>query len=140
MIEKIPDQTQREEKVTKLKEKILKEIDSLLVRFKKTAEADSSMEAFEFAVENSFALIKLREYINNPASFNQMGNKGYIISDSHIDMWFQEDYTFAFNFLVKTEENDYNVFPLLNDKFFGLYFTNIIDAAIYKQKLQKSYE
>ena len=139
MIEKIPDQTQREEKVTKLKEKILKEIDSLLYRFKIAAsETEASMIDFEFDVKRSFALFKLREYINNPASFNQTWGKGYIIiKDLHINMWLQEDYTFAFDFLGKAEENDYNVFPLLNDEFFELHFTNIVAEILYEQKLQK---
>lgn len=138
MIEKIPDKTQREEKVTKLKEKILKEIDSLLYRFKIAAsETEASMIDFEFDVKRSFALIKLREYINNPASFNQTWGKGYIIKDLHINMWLQEDYTFAFNFLGDAEVHNFNVIPLLNDNFFELYFTNVVEEALYEQKLQK---
>lgn len=127
--------SERDEKIIKLKKKILKEIDSLLERYK--AEA-SQAEIFEFAVKNSFALIKLRDYTCNPASFNQMWNKGYIISDLHIDMWLQEDYSFAFNFLYNVEEHNYDIIPLLNDNFFELYFTDIVDEALYKQKLQKN--
>ena len=139
MVKKIPDQIHREEKIAKLKKKILNEIDSLLERFKvEAAQAECSMGNFEFAAKNSFALFKLREYINNPASFNQIWGKGYIIiKDLHINMWLQEDYTFAFDFLVKAEENDYNVFPLLNDEFFELHFTNIVDEILYEQKLQE---
>ena len=132
MIEKTLE-TQREEKVAKVKKKILNEIDSLLKRYKAGVRIDFSMENFEFAAKNSFALIKLREYINNPASFNQMWNNCYIIRDLHIDMWLQEDYTFAFDFLGNVEENDYNVFPLLNDNYFEIYFTNIVDEVLYEQ-------
>lgn len=127
--------SERDEKIAKLKKKILNEIDSLLERYK--AEA-SQAESFEFAVKNSFALIKLRDYINNPVSFNQIWNNGYIISDLHIDMWLQEDYSFAFNFFYIAEEHNYNIIPLLNDNFFELYFTDIVDEALYKQKLQKN--
>lgn len=127
--------SERDEKIAKLKKKILNEIDSLLERYK--AEA-SQAESFEFAVKNSFALIKLRDYINNPVSFNQIWNNGYIISDLHIDMWLQEDYSFAFNFLYIAEEHNYNIIPLFNDIFFELYFTDIVDEALYKQKLQKN--
>lgn len=127
--------SERDKKIIKLKKKILKEIDSLLERYK--AEV-SQAEIFEFAVKNSFALIKLRDYTCNPASFNQMWNNGYIISDLHIDMWLQEDYSFAFNFLYNAEEHNYNIIPLLNDNFFELYFTDIVDEALYKQKLQKN--
>ena len=127
--------SERDEKIIKLKKKILKEIDSLLERYK--AEA-SQTEIFEFAVKNSFVLIKLRDYTCNPASFNQMWNNGYIISDLHIDMWLQEDYSFAFNFLYNVEEHNYDIIPLLNDNFFELYFTDIVDEALYKQKLQKN--
>lgn len=137
MIEKILE-TQREEKVAKVKKKILNEIDSLLKRYKaETAQTDFSMEDFEFVVKNSFILIKLRDYICNPASFNQMWNKGYIISDLHIDIWLQEDYTFAFKFLYKAEEHDYNIKSLLNDNFFELYFTNIVEEALYEQNYIK---
>jgi hypothetical protein len=126
--------SERDKKIIKLKKKILKEINSLLEMYK--AEA-SQTEIFEFAVKNSFALIKLRDYTCNPASFNQMWNKSYIISDLHIDMWLQEDYSFAFNFLYNVEEHNYDIIPLLNDNFFELYFTDI-DEALYKQKLQKN--
>lgn len=137
MIEKILE-TQREEKVEKVKKKILNEIDSLLKRYKaETAQTDFSMEDFEFVVKNSFILIKLRDYICNPASFNQMWNKGYIISDLHIDIWLQEDYTFAFKFLYNAEEHDYNIKSLLNDNFFELYFTNIVEEALYEQNYIK---
>lgn len=127
--------SERDKKIIKLKKKILKEIDSLLKRYK--AEA-SQAEIFEFAVKNSFALIKLRDYTCNPASFNQMWNNGYIISDLHIDMWLQEDYSFVFNFLYNVEEHNYDIIPLLNDNFFELYFTDIVDEALYEQKLQKN--
>lgn len=137
MIEKTLE-TQREEKVAKVKKKILNEIDSLLKRYKaETAQTDFSMEDFEFVVKNSFILIKLRDYICNPASFNQMWNKGYIISDLHIDIWLQEDYTFAFKFLYNAEEHDYNIKSLLNDNFFELYFTNIVEEALYEQNYIK---
>ena len=97
------------------------------------------METFEFVVKNSFALIKLREYINNPASFNckRDNTDTYIVKDIDIDIWLQEDYPFAFDFLCKAEENNYNVIPLLNDIFFGLYFTDTLDLALYSQKLQE---
>lgn len=127
--------SERDKKIIKLKKKILKEINSLLEMYK--AEA-SQTEIFEFAVKNSFALIKLRDYTCNPASFNQMWNKSNIISDLHIDMWLQENYSFTFNFLYNAEEHNYNIIPLLNDNFFELYFTDIVDEALYKQKFQKN--
>lgn len=131
--------SERDKKIIKLKKKILKEIDSLLERYKaETIQTNFSMETFEFVVKNSFALIKLRDYTCNPASFNQMWNNGYIISDLHIDMWLQENYSFTFNFLYNAEEHNYNIIPLLNDNFFELYFTDIVDEALYKQKLQKN--
>lgn len=126
---------QRDEKIIKLKNKILNEIDSLLKKYKTTAvQAESSMETFEFVVKNSFALLKLKDYVNNPASFNQIRDKSYIISDLHINMWLQKDYDFAFDFLSNAEDHDYNVIPLLNDNFFESYFTDIVDEILYKQK------
>ena len=125
----------RDEKIMKLKNKILNEIDALLKKYKTTAvQAESSMETFEFVVKNSFVLLKLKDYVSNPASFNQMRDKNYIISNLHIDMWLQEDYDFAFDFLSNAEDHGYNVIPLLNDIFFELYFTDIVAEIIYKQK------
>ena len=126
----------RDEKIIKLKNKILNEIDALLKKYKTTAvQAESSMETFEFVVKDSFVLLKLKDYVSNPASFNQMRDKNYIISNLHIDMWLQEDYIFAFDFLSNAEDHDYNVIPLLNDNFFEFYFTDIVDEVLYEQKL-----
>mgnify|MGYP001175382705 FL=1 len=81
----------RDEKIMKLKNKILNEIDALLKKYKTTAvQAESSMETFEFVIKNSFVLLKLKDYVSNPASFNQMRDKNYIISNLHIDMWLQD--------------------------------------------------
>ena len=56
----------RDEKIMKLKNKILKETDPLLKKFKTTViQAESSMETFEFAVKNSFVLLKLKDYVSN---------------------------------------------------------------------------
>lgn len=125
----------RDEKIMKLKNKILNEIDALLKKYKTTAvQAESSMETFEFVIKNSFVLLKLKDYVSNTASFNQMRDKNYIISNLHIDMWLQEDYDFVFDFLSNAEDHDYNVIPLLNDNFFESYFTDIVDEILYKQK------
>ncbi len=51
-------------------------------------------------------------------------------------MWLQEDYSFAFNFLYIAEEHNYNIIRFLMI-IFELYFTDIVDEALYKQKLQK---
>lgn len=126
----------RDEKIIKLKNKILNEIDALLKKYKTTAvQAESSMETFEFVIKNSFVLLKLKDYVSNPASFNQMRDKNYIISNLHIDMWLQKDFAFAFNFLIDAELHNHNVIPLLNDNFFEFYFTDIVDEVLYEQKL-----
>lgn len=39
-----------------------------------------------------------------------------------------------YNYLDKAEENEYNVFPLLNDKFFGYEFLNSFDYILYDER------
>ena len=58
----------------------------------------------------------------------------YTIREENLDIWLQEEYYFVGNFLIKAEENSFNVFPLLNDHYFGHYFTNILDKIIFSER------
>lgn len=58
----------------------------------------------------------------------------YVVSEKTLNVWMQKDYNFIYNYLDKAEENEYNVFPLLNDKFFGYEFLNSIDYILYDER------
>lgn len=58
----------------------------------------------------------------------------YTVSEKTLNVWMQKDYNFIYNYLDKAEENEYNVFPLLNDKFFGYEFLNSIDYILYDER------
>ena len=58
----------------------------------------------------------------------------YVVSERSLNVWMRKDYNFIYNYLDKAEENEYNVFPLLNDKFFGYEFTNSIDYILYDER------
>lgn len=58
----------------------------------------------------------------------------YVVSEKTLNVWMQKDYNFIYNYLDKAEENEYNVFPLLNDKFFGYEFLNSFDYILYDER------
>lgn len=58
----------------------------------------------------------------------------YVVSEKTLNVWMQKDYNFIYNYLDKAEENEYNVFPLLNDKFFGYEFLNSFDYILYNER------
>lgn len=58
----------------------------------------------------------------------------YTVSEKTLNVWMQKDYNFIYNYLDKAEENEYNVFPLLNDKFFGYEFLNSFDYILYDER------
>ena len=58
----------------------------------------------------------------------------YTVSEKTLNVWIQKDYNFIYNYLDKAEENEYNVFPLLNDKFFGYEFLNSFDYILYDER------
>ena len=68
----------------------------------------------------------------------------YVINDLYLNIWLQDDYSFVDTFLYKLEfeaeiECSYsNMYPYLNDNYFGYNFTDIVDEILYKQKLQKN--
>lgn len=58
----------------------------------------------------------------------------YVVSEKTLNVWMQKDYNFIYNYLDKAEENEYNVFSLLNDKFFGYEFLNSFDYILYDER------
>lgn len=141
MSERISDKLIREEKVKKLKTKILKEIEQESNRIKAEIDDSEEFEEFEFLNSLLFALFKLKRYVEKEYSFMNYEAQYleadiiiYTISEENLDIWLQEEYYFVGNFLIKAEENSFNVFPLLNDHYFGHHFTNILDKIIFSER------
>lgn len=144
MYEKISDENIRIEKVQKLKRKILSEIDGILNKYKNEMSETLNDVGFEFCVKQSFALLKLKEYIEDEHSFMSYEAKDYnndivvyMISDKDLNIWSQEDYSFTISFLMRAENVDYDMFQLLNDRYFGYNFTNICESILYDKKQEK---
>ena len=149
MYEKISETPIREEKIKRLKAKILAEIDKRLEILKKYLAENQEfiMEDFEYCITESFVLLKLKEYVEYEYSFQTYEAKYpeydkivYRVSDRELEVWLQDDYYFIGGFLVDVEENQGNVFPLLNDHYFGYRFTNIFDYIHYDEKIKKQKE
>ena len=140
MSEKISDTLIREEKVRKLKIKILAEIEEELEFIKE--ELKVCTIPFEVFVKRSFALLNLKEYISGEYAFMDYEAKYididtviYKISDECLNVWLQDDYYFVGNFLYQAKERQYNIFNMLNDKYFAHNFTNIYDFIAYQKKI-----
>ena len=136
MYEKISDEIVRREKIRKLKEKIMSEIEKEISNCKK--ELQSNIQ------DKDFALLELKQYLKNDycfmryeAKYNDKDIVIYMVSDKDLDIWLQKDYSFVENYLLKAEEAGYNIFPILNDKYFGYNFTNIFDSILYDKKQRK---
>ena len=69
MYNKISDEKIRREKVSKLKEKILFEIGIKLSYIKKRIIKHTDDNYFDFYIKTGYALLKLKEYIENDNSF-----------------------------------------------------------------------
>ena len=142
MYDKISNETERVDKVKKVKEKILSEIKNEMIVYKDQMQHAITDEDFEYFVRNSFALLELKKFLENEDSFMRYEIKLpakdiviYMVSDKNLSIWLEDDYSFIHNFLDKVEKNEYNVFPLLNDRFFETYFTNICDSILYGRRV-----
>lgn len=143
MSEKISDMPIREDKVKRLKTKILTEIEKELEIIKmEMNEYLSNDNVFDYLVKRSFALLYLKQYIEKEYTFMSYEYQDkdiiiYMVSDKYLEIWLQEDYSFVFNFLFEAEENGFNIFPLLTDHYFGYHFTNIFDSILYDKKMEE---
>ena len=144
MYEKISDEIVRREKIRKLKEKIMSEIKKEISNCKKELQSNIQDKDFDYCIRDCFALLELKRYIENDycfmryeAKYNDKNIVIYMVSDKDLDIWLQKDYSFVENYLLKAEEAGYNIFSILNDKYFGYNFTNIFDSILYDRKQGK---
>lgn len=148
MYEKISEIPIREEKVKRLKEKILKEIEIEIERCKNgliyllTEKMDD--ETFEYITETLHQLYKLRDYVNWERSFMCDIKKYYDqdiiiynVSIKLINLWLEDDFDFVNTFLFNIEYDCLTVEHILNDKYFGIDFTGTITECLYDKKLKE---
>lgn len=150
--EKISDEPKRWEKVNKLKSKILADIKGKVDVCKFELHSDTTLdEDYSFWVYRCFYLLELKKYIEDKYTFmcwtceyEDKDIRIYVISDLYLDIWLQDDYSFVDTFLynlefeTEAESNYSNMYSCLNDNYFGYNFTNLLDVARYRQKLQKN--
>lgn len=144
MYEKISDEIVRREKIRKLKEKIILEIEKRISNYKKGLQSNIEDELFNYYIKEFFVLLELKQYLESDycfmgyeAKYNDKDIVIYMVSDRNLGIWLQEDYSFVENYLLKAEEAGYNIFSILNDKYFGYNFTNIFDSILYDEKQRK---
>ena len=144
MYEKISDEIVRREKIRKLKEKIILEIEKRISNYKKGLQSNIEDELFNYYIKEFFVLLELKQYLEcdycfmgYEAKYNDKDIVIYMVSDRNLDIWLQKDYSFVENYLLKAEEAGYNIFSILNDKYFGYNFTNIFDSILYDEKQRK---
>lgn len=139
MPEKISESHIREEKVRKLKEKILEEIkkEQNVLRFMMT---ENNCDFDEYATKY-YQLMQLKEYMESKAAFCQYEvydeNKDYVVytvDSKLLDIWLQKKYNFALQFLHNLKRCPDELFETLNNDYFGHHFTNMYDIIAYDEK------
>lgn len=142
MFEKISDEPKRKNKIEKLKQKISKEINEKLRENMNETTENMSIDDLVFIVKQSFALVELKEYIDNHPFMDYESknhNKDvvvYVVQEKDLDIWLQDDYSFVQNYLLEARKLNYDVFQMLNDHYFGYEFTNIFDSILYDKNNQ----
>lgn len=138
---KLSEMSIRQEKVGKLKTKILTDIDNRLDECKEVDIRNLSDELFQDYLNYGFALLKLGEYIENKYTFmlytaidEKADYISYVITDENIDIWLQDNYNFISNYLYDVEEHDFDVFAILNESYFAYEFTSYFDTLSYRKE------
>lgn len=136
-MEKISDKAIREEKIERLKEKILSEIKYELDNIKTELLSCNKMEDnfFEYCITKSYRLLALKEYVERSGAFNTTFQytpddpESYVVPDKYIDIWLQDDYNFTNQFMqhASSRKYKYELYNILTDEFLGLFFTNDVD-------------
>ena len=146
MYEKISDEASRREKVKRLKERILAEIDQeySLTKMDLGVCISDNDDDFDFLINRCFALSKLKAYIERDTSFMAYTYRDpsddlviYYVSLETLNIWSQKDYMFVCQFLSHAERYGYNIFPILNEDYFGYHFTNLIDRILYEKRMKE---
>ena len=145
MYGKISDEKIRREKVNKLKRKILSEINSRISYIKAHMITDTNNKYFDLFIKTSYALLRLKEYIEDDNCFMEYVAKYhnediviYIVSDKNLNIWMSDDYSFISIYLLNAEDIDYNVDFILTDQYFEYNFTSICESILYDKRQNKA--
>ena len=102
---------------------------------------NNDSKEYDDLVTKSYQLIELKKYIQDENSFCSiqfrdciMGDTIYFVSIKNINIWLDESYNFVSNYLSKLENKEYILFELLDDHYFGKYFTHIFDEMRFDRK------
>lgn len=146
MNERISDRASRAEKVQRLKKIISSELEWKQNNVKTLLQRDLSAEDYVFTINDAFALVKLKEFLQEDTSFMRViaANQDqdvviYNVSDEDLNIWLQDDYPFVGKFLMQAAERGYDIFSMLNDQYFGTEFTSVIEHLLYEE-MQKEGE
>lgn len=149
-MERCTDKEKREELVKKVKEKILKEIENYEIKIKKNLLNiankeinDETKQDWEYLIEKSFYLLRLKEYINEVGTFmryEKLDYKNdvaiYQINIEYLNIWLEKDFYFVSNFLFAIEDG-LNIYTALDDRYFGYEFTDAFSVIKYREKQEK---
>lgn len=142
MSEKLSERPIREEKIKRLKEKILAEIEEEYERLRFWMSEDS--EHFDDYVEQYYQLAQLKNYITSEYAlwcYEAMYEKDdyvvYQVSEKTLDIWLQDDYNFVIAFMIEVQDRPWALFEMLNDRYFGYQFTNIFAEIAYDKKKEE---
>lgn len=145
MNERISEKAIRAEKVQRLKKRILSELEREQNNVKTLLQQDLSAEDYVFAINNAFALVKLKEFLQEDTSFMRViaANQDqdiiiYNVSDEDLNVWLQDGYSFVCRFLMRAAERDFDIFSMLNDQYFGTEFTSVIEQLLYEKRQEES--
>lgn len=146
MNERISEKAARVEKVQRLKKRILSELEQKQNNVKTLLQRDLSAEDYVFTINDAFALVKLKEFLQEDTSFMRViaANQDqdiiiYNVSDKDLNVWLQDGYSFVGKFLMQAAERGYDIFSMLNDQYFGTEFTSVIEQLLYEE-MQKEGE
>lgn len=142
MSEKLSERPIRAEKVSRLKTKILAEIEKEHDHIKHLMLDED--DYFDEHLEQYYQLTQLKYYIQAEDTFfgyEMMSDVHdcivYQISDEDLNIWLQDNYNFVHSFLVEMLDNPWNLFKRLNDRYFGYQFTNFFEKMAYEEKIKR---
>ena len=140
MSEKLSERPIREDKVKRLKAKILAEIAQEQEMVKQFMSEDNDA-LFDKNIEMYYWLTKLKEYIEVEHAFwgyEAMSEADdciiYQVPERDLDIWLQDHYNFTLNFMLAVADRPWALFDMLNDHYFGYHFTNLIEIMAYEDK------
>ena len=141
-MEKLSERPIREEKVKRLKSKILAEIEEEQAYLKFVM--SEYKDQFDEFLAQYYQLMQLKNYIMTEHSFFDYEASSekedyiiYKINEKTLDIWLQDHYHFITAFLSRVYDNPWALFDMLNDRYFGYHFTNIFDEIAYDMKKEK---